>query len=112
MGLDPVFVEFLGVLFRWLLTSAGTYLVTHHILTAAQSESYATAFAHDAILGLPMLGGLALGLWARYKSRVKFLVLASEAKLTEHGVNLMVKSGAPTPSIFTPPSTVPGVPLL
>lgn len=92
--MDPLVVEFLGVLFRWALTAAGTWLVGHHVLTSDQSETFATAFAHDAVLALPMLSALGLGLWTKYRSRIKFLTgLNARPGSTEADVKATMKSG-------------------
>lgn len=108
--MDPLVVEFLGVIGRWLLTSIGSYLVAHHVLNASQSEQYVTAFTHDLVLALPMIGGLLWGLWTRYHGRVKLLTALSKGPTTEDAINAIIKSGAPTPTVMTPKSTIPGVP--
>jgi hypothetical protein len=109
--MDPMVWDFLGVIVRWALTAAGAWLVGHHVLTASQSETYVTAFAHDLVIALPAIGGLAWGLWTRYHGRVKFLTALMPGVHTENQVNAILKSGAPTPTVTTPPNTVPGVPL-
>ena len=109
--MDPMVIEFLGVLLRWALTSVGGYLVAHHILTAEQSEQFSSAFAHNAILALPAVAALALGLWSKYKGRIKFLTaLSIHQPATENDVNAKISRGDATPSVLTPPNTVPGVP--
>lgn len=92
--MNPLVVEFLGVVARWLLTSVGAWLVGHHVLTADQSEHFATAFAHNAVLAAPMVGGLLLGLWSRYKGRIKFLTaLESRPGTSEATVKATIKNG-------------------
>jgi hypothetical protein len=109
--MDPLIFEFLGVVLRSGLTAVGGYLVAHHVLTGSQSETYVTAFSHDLVVGLPAIGGLAWGLWTRYHTRVKLLTALMPGVTTENQVNAILKSGAPTPTVSTPPNTVPGVPL-
>ena len=109
--MDPMVYEFLGVVARWLLTSIGGYLVAHHILNADQSERYVTAFAHDIAFGLPMIGGLLWGLWTRYHGRIKLLTALSNGPMSENEVKAIIASGQVTPTITTPPSTIPGVPV-
>ncbi len=109
--MDPMVVEFIGVLFRWALTTAGSYLVAHHILSAQQSEQFVSAFAHDAMLAAPAIAALGWGLWVRYRGRVKFLTaLSIHQPATENDVKAKISRGDATPSVMTPPNTVPGVP--
>lgn len=110
--MDPLLIEFLGVLARSLLNALGVWLVAHHVLSTDQSERYVTAFAHDVVLALPAIGALAWGLWVRYRGKQKLLVaLSSDVKMSENEVTAIVKSGAVTPTVTTPKDTIPGVPL-
>ncbi len=106
-----LFYEFLGVIGRWALTMAGAWLVTHHVLSNAQSETYVTAFSHDLVLILPSLGALGWGMWTRYHTRQKLVTALMPGVHTEDQVNAILKYSDAIPTVFTPTNTVPGVPI-
>ena len=109
--MDPMLLDFLGVLVRWAITSIMAYLVAHHILSADQGASFTADFVHRALISLPLLAPLAWGLWVKYRSRVKLMTaLSMPPSATENDVNAKIALGHPTPSVMTPPNTVPGVP--
>lgn len=108
--MDPLLLEFLGVLIRSALQQIGGYLVAYHWLTGSQSETYVTAFTHDIVLALPAIGGTVWGLWTRYHTRKKFMTALMPGVHTEDQVKAIMKSGEPTPTVLTPSNTVPGVP--
>lgn len=109
--MDPMVTEFLGVLVRWAVTSAMAYLVAHHVLTADQGATFGADFIHRALLSLPLLATLAWGLWSKYHGRLKFMAaLSMPTCATENDVLAKIALGQPTPSVMTPPNTIPGVP--
>lgn len=108
---SPLFWELCGAIIRWALAVLGAWMVEKHIITADQSEAYVKAFTHDLLLAMPMIAAIAWSVIAKYRTRIKFLAALSMTNLaTENEVNAKVKSGALTPSVSTPPDTVPGVP--
>jgi len=109
--MDPITVEFLGVILRTLLTYVGGFLVAHHVINDADRERYVAHFATEIVLSLPAIGALAWGLWVKLRSRKKLLVaLSSDVKMSENEAAAIVKSGCVTPTVSTPKNTIPGVP--
>lgn len=80
-----------------------TFLVKKGIWTGAAAEGYVEA----AVVALLAFGWT---VWNHYKNRIKFLTALMPGPQTEDEVNAHIKSGAPTPTISTPPNTIPGVP--
>ncbi len=88
----------------------GGILVEHHVINGAQEQTLIAWTVNHAVLAAPVLAALALTLWNKYRGRVKMLTALMPGVHTEDQVNAILKSGAPTPTILTPPSTSPGVP--
>ncbi len=108
--MNPILVQILMALAQTGLAAVGGYLVAHHIITASQADSLTKDLLGHLVLALPLLAGLALTLWNKYKGRVKLLVALQPGVHTEDQVNQIIKSGAATPTITTPSNTSPGVP--
>lgn len=109
--MDPMITEFLAVVARWAITSAMAYLVTKHVITPDQADSFASDFGRHAVYLIALFAPLAWGLWAKYRSRLKFMAaLSMPEKSTENDVNAKLKLGQRVPSVLTPVDTVPGVP--
>ncbi len=109
-SMDPITLDIIGVLARWALTALSAWLVQHHVITTEQGETFVTACVHNILAAAPGVIALAWGLWAKYHGRIKLLVAASEANMTEDEIKAVIKSGAVTPTVKTPANTVPGVP--
>lgn len=89
--MNPLLMEALGSIVRWLLAGAAGWLVQHGIWTSAQSQTYVMAAA---------LAVLSLGwsLWQKYKSRVHFLTaLQAPAGTSEDAVKTKVAQGLGVP---------------
>lgn len=75
--MSPFELELLGVAFRWMLTSLGGYLVAHHVLSPDQEATFrghaVTYLIEHAAVWAPIVSGLALGIYSKYRSRLKFL---------------------------------------
>lgn len=75
--MSPLMLEFIGVVLRWLLSSLGAYAVAHHILNAEQEARFSDgAWAYimgHAAMWAPIALSLLWGLWAKYRSRLRFL---------------------------------------
>lgn len=75
--MSPFELELLGVAFRWALTSLGAYLVAHHVLSPDQEATFSghavTYLMEHIAVWAPMVSGLMLGIYAKYRSRIKFL---------------------------------------
>lgn len=96
--MDPFVVEMLGVAFRWGVTSLGAYLVAHHILSAQQEETFRghamTYLIGHVAIWAPMASGLVLGVWAKYRSRIKFLTaLQSRPGTSELEIKQTINNG-------------------
>lgn len=99
----------IGSFVRWGLAILGGFLMAKGVWTPEQADKFIPALASGLSLAIVAIG---LSIWAKYKDRVSFLAaLASPSGTTENGVKALIKSGAPTPTITTPPDTVPGVPI-
>ncbi len=102
--MNPILQSALLSLVRWALAIAAGFLVKAGIWDASDAETYVAAGA---------LALLALGwsLWLKYRDRVKLLTaLTMTPGATENDVIAHIASGAPTPTVSTPPNTIPGVP--
>lgn len=64
--MNPLVVEALGAIVRWVLTFGAGWLVQHGIWTQADAKTYVAAAAMGMIAG-------AWSLWSKYKGQVKFL---------------------------------------
>lgn len=103
--MNPILSAALGSILRWALAFGAGWLVQHGIWTQADASTYVAA----AAMGLLAFG---LSLWNKYKGRVTLLTaLTMPAGTTEDAVHAKMASGVPLPTITTPSSTVPGVPL-
>lgn len=109
--MNPIYTDILEAVARWAISLIVTVLVTHHVIAADQSASLTADLLHKVALYSPTLIPLAWAVWKIVKARVKFLTALMPDVHTEDDVNAILKSGGPTPTILTPPSTVPGVPL-
>lgn len=91
--MSPLMFEALGVLVRWLLTMAGSYLVARHILTADQSDRFTAAIAEHILLYAPLAIPLLWALFAKYRSRLK-LMAARElpAYASDHALAARMKT--------------------
>lgn len=102
--MSPLAIEFIGVVLRWLLTSLGAYAVAHHVITNDQEARFSDgAFVYlmaHATLWAPVVLSLLWGLWARYKSRLRFIAAlelprgASEADANTLAKTQNIKSQA------------------
>lgn len=108
--MNPIYIDIAEAFARWAIGIIVTILVTHHIITADQSASLTADLLHKLELYSPTLLPLAWAVWKIVQNRVKFLTALMPDVKTEDQVNAIVKSGAPTPALTTPPNTVPGVP--
>lgn len=102
--MNPILQSALGSILRWALAIAAGYLVKAGIWDANDAETYVATAA---------LALLALGWswWQKYHDRIKLLTaLTMKPGATENDVIAHIASGAPTPTVSTPPNTIPGVP--
>ena len=108
--MNAIIIQILMGLAQTSLAALGGWLVARHWITGDQEQTLiAWGLTHAAIYA-PIALGLALTLWQKYRGRVKMLTALMPGVHTEDQVNQIVKAGV-TPTILTPPSTTPGVPL-
>ena len=102
--MNPMLQAALGSIIRAVLMAGAVRLVDRGVWTQGDAASYVSA-ATLAILSLA---------WSQrvvFQNRVRFLVaLMLPHGATENEVTAVIKSGAVTPSVTTPPDTIPGVP--
>ena len=94
-----------GTLLRSAVMAGAGWLVAHGMLPSGSVEEW---------VGAVVLTLLALffSLYQKYVERTKLMVaLTLPSGSTENDVKSHIATGAVTPSILTPPDTVPGVPL-
>lgn len=96
--MNPFVLELLGVAFRWLVTSIGAYLVAHHMLQPDQEATFRdhamTYLLGHVVIWAPLVSGLLLSIWTKYRSRIKFLTaLESRPGTSEAEVKEIVKNG-------------------
>jgi hypothetical protein len=104
--MNPLWQSAILSILRWGLTLLAGGLVHKGVWTAPEASTYVEA----AALGLLTLAWSQRNVWM---TRVRFLVaLMLPHGSTESEVVATIKSGAVTPSVLTPPDTVPGVPIV
>lgn len=109
--MNAILTQILMALAQTAIAFIGGILVEHHVITGAQENTLIAWTVNHAVLAAPVLGAFALTLWQKYIGRRKMLTALMPGVHTEDQVNAILKSGVPTPTILTPPSTTPGVPL-
>ena len=109
--MNPLYVAIIGTWVRAGLLIVSTYLIQHHIVTATQGETLSTMWFDQILNALP---GIVALVWSNYDkiwARVKLMTALWLPKgATENAVTAKIATGEPTPSVHTPPDTVPGVP--
>lgn len=109
--MNIIWMQILMGIAQTALAALGGIFVAHHWITGEQEQTFiAWGLTHVTIYA-PIAGALALTLWNKYRGRQKVLIALMPGVHTEDQVNDIIKSGQPTPTILTPPSTSPGVPL-
>ena len=102
--MNPLLQSALTSALRWALAGLAGYMVTHGIFTDDQAGKLIEAAVPAAI-------ALGWSLWEKSNARKKVLTaLMMPSGSTEDDLKAHIASGAATPTIFTPPSTPPGVP--
>lgn len=96
--MNPFVIEVFGVIFRWALTGLGAYLVAHHVLSPDQESTFnehaMTYLLSHVVIWAPVASGLALSIWTKYKSRIKFLTaLEARPGTSESEVKQTVANG-------------------
>ena len=93
----PLLLEFLGAVLRFALTGIGAWLVAKGVITPEQAARFTDAAVAGGAL---MLVSLGWSLWAKYRTRLKFLGAlklpagASEEQAKEIGTLPSVKADA------------------
>lgn len=101
--MNPMLQQFLATLIRAGLLAISGWLVKAGLFKESDLDNY---IAGATVFVLTVLWAL----WVRYKSRVHFLTaLTVPPGTTENEVKLIAQTEV-TPTVLTPPNTVPGVP--
>ena len=99
--MNPMAVEALASIVRWVLTFGAGWLVQHGIWTQANAMTYVSA----AAIALITLGW---SLWQKYKSRLTLLMALSSSRATsEADVRGRLASRVGVPSVTTPIDVTP-----
>lgn len=102
--MNPLFQSFVGTIIRAGLLWLGGWASKHGIFTDSQVGMYVEA---GTLFAVPFLWAL----WNQYKNRIKFLTALMPGPTTEAEVNAHIAAKLPTPTVFTPANTIPGVPI-
>lgn len=106
--MNPMLIEAIGTIIRWLFAFLSGYLVSHGVWTKDKAEEYATALASAAAVGI---ASLLWGLWQKYKGRIKLnTALASTAPQSESQLNAKIDAGLSAPA-STPKNETPEITL-
>jgi hypothetical protein len=93
--MDPFYTAILGAIVRALLASLSGYLVSHHVLTAAQTERLTDDVVQHAMMAAPVVVAIAWSVLAKYRSRIRFLTaLQAQPGTPEHVVDARISNGA------------------
>lgn len=109
--MNPLYTAIIGSVVRAILTAISGYLISKKILTAQQGESAVAMIGSQILNSLPGLAALAWSFFQKHASRSKLMTSLMLGEVTEDAVKAHLESGAPKPTVFTPPETVPSVPL-
>ena len=102
--MNPILQSALSSILRYGLMILATFLVKNGVWTQNEAVQYVQA-------GIVAILALGWSWWQISSTRKKLMTaLTMPPGTTENDVKAVIKSGAPTPTIFTPPNTVPGVP--
>ena len=110
MKLNPLVLQIIGSWVRAGLTLVSGFLIQKHIVTAAQGESLSTMLIDQITNSIPAIAAIVWSMWHKYASRSKLMTALMLGGTTEDAVTTHIDSGAVTPTVLTPPATVPGVP--
>ena len=108
--MNAIVLQILMALAQTGLAALGGALVRNHYITGEQEQTLIAWGLQHAAIYAPLVLALGLTLWMKYMGRVKMLTALMPNVHTEEQVNAIVKTGL-TPTILTPPSTSPGVPV-
>lgn len=100
--MNPMLLDALGSIVRWVLAFGAGWLVQHGIWTQANATIYVTAFAAALI-------ALGWSLWQKYRSRVKLLAVLNLVRgLSEQRVeNRLQAKTIAVPPVSTPKNVIP-----
>lgn len=99
--MNPMIVEALGAIFRWVLAIGAGFIVKAGIWSEDDATKYVAA-------GALALIGIGWELWQKHKSRVKLLTaLATPTPMTERQLEEKVASPRVNPPVTTPKDAVP-----
>lgn len=106
----PILLDMLGTSVRYALFGLSQWLVEHHMATHAQGEAFVNgAVAHLGIITPAVIAvgwSAARNIWNR---RAVLTALWMHKGSTEDDLKAQLKTGV-TPTVQTPPDTIPGVP--
>lgn len=104
--MNPLLVDAVGAIIRWLLTFVSAALVSKGIWTQDQADRYVAAATAAAAVALITLFW---SLWNKYKSRLKLTTaLSAPYPQTEAQIENQIANGV-TASASTPKSEVPEI---
>ncbi len=96
---------------KYVATMALTTLATKHVITVDQSKELLDNLTEKIVLFAIAASPFALVVAKIAKRRAEYMTALMIAKMTENEIKVMVKDPLiETPTVRTPPSTIPGVP--
>jgi len=103
--------ELLASLARKALVLLSGWLIARGVFTSEQGDSFIKIGLEYAAEWLPLI---LASVWAYISVKAKRSKLVTALTMpvgaTENDVIAKIKSGEPTPTVMTPPNTIPGVP--
>lgn len=107
--MPSIYLDLAGALVRGLLQMLFGMLIAHGLLTPAQSGELVLDLAPKLMGVLGILATLAWSGWRKWSAkRLQLVGRAMPSGSTEAAAQAYIASGAPVPSVLTPPDVSPG----
>ncbi len=91
--MNAFYLEIVGSILRWLLSSLSAYAVAQHILTADQTDKLTSDLAYHLMLAAPAVGALIWSIVQKYRSRLQLLTALENPPMTEDKMKGLIKNG-------------------
>ena len=75
--MNPLVLDIVGAVARWLIQGLGTWMVARHLLTPEQSDTLVSHASEQLMLALPGVLALGWSVWSKYRARLRQTALNS-----------------------------------